>query len=350
MGLAHHNFEVYYFTSNATKTLPLDHVHTIHSFSSIWDQNNKILKIIYYFKGLFRSLRCSKKKKIKILHFHVFHINWLFLFSIVICKILRFKVVVTIHDIATLAGKSLPAFFHKKLIYSIDEIIVHNKSSLREITDLLPKRTYNLIPHGNYLPFVKKVRPQEFTTDFRILFFGQIKKVKGLDILLEALSILKERNIKCKLTIAGKIWKDRFERYQSIIDERKLGELVVTDLNYIPDHAIWDYFNAANLVILPYRKIYQSGVLLMAMSYGRVVLTSDLPAFKEILVANHNGFLFKCGDAASLANKIKEINLRRSILPKIEDQAYEDVSGKFDWKVIGAMTEKVYSKISFPSL
>ncbi len=344
MGLAHNDVEVYFFTSNATKIMNIDKVFTILTFSSIWSQKNKLLKGLTYFKGLLTSLKICKQKNIRMIHLHIFHMDWLFYFSIKLCRLFRFKTVVTIHDITTLAGNTIPTSVAKKLIYRIDNIIVHNTFSLSEIKSLFPQREYNLIPHGNYIPFVKKVNLQTKRNPFKILFFGQIKQVKGLDILLEALYIIKKRDIICELTIAGKLWKDSFEKYENIINEKGLAPFVRANIKYIPDDEIWDYFNDTNLVVLPYKKIYQSGVLLMTMSYGRAVLTSNLPAFTEIIKHNHNGYLFTNGDPISLANTIESI-INCNNIPEVEKAACETVSEIYDWNHIGLLTKNVYCKL-----
>ena len=65
MGLAHNNVEVYFFTSNATKILNTEKVFTIQSFSSVWEQKNKLVKALIYFKGLFKTIKICKQKKLK---------------------------------------------------------------------------------------------------------------------------------------------------------------------------------------------------------------------------------------------------------------------------------------------
>jgi glycosyltransferase involved in cell wall biosynthesis len=341
LGLASNNVVVYFFTSNATEIIKADRVFTIHTFSSVWDQKNKLVKTFIYFKGLFQALKICKQKKIQVLHFHVFHMDWLFFFSVKFSQLFKFKIVVTAHDVTSFAGSTVPAYLQKKLIYSVDKIIVHNTFSLSEIKSFYPKRDYDLIPHGNYIPFVKTVNPQIKRTPFRILFFGQIKKIKGLDILLEALYLLKQRHVNCELTIAGKLWRSTFDEYQNIIDRKELVSSIKSHIRYIPDDEVWSFFNDTNLVVLPYRKIYQSGVLLMAMSYGRVVLASDLPAFTEIIQHNYNGYLFPNGDPVSLANAIEEI-INSNNVDNVERAAYKTVSEIYDWNKIGLQTKNLY--------
>ena len=106
------------------------------------------------------------------------------------------------------------------------------------------------------------------------------------------------------LVIAGKTWEGNFKIYQDIIDRYNLNRFCIVRNKYIPTNDVNHYFAAADLVILPYKRISQSGVLMMAVSYQKAVLTSDLPPFKEVLSNDKTGFLFQSENIDSLADKI----------------------------------------------
>ena len=84
-------------------------------------------------------------------------------------------------------------------------------------------------------------------------------------------------------------------------------ERIVRHIRFIPDEDVGDYYAAADLVVLPYRKIYQSAVLLMALSHGRAVLVSDLPGMTDIVEHGRNGWVFREGDVADLEEKLGEL-------------------------------------------
>jgi glycosyltransferase involved in cell wall biosynthesis len=194
------------------------------------------------------------------------------------------------------------------------------------------------------VPFVKRVERKERQHTFKILFFGQIKKVKGLDVLLRAVAILKQSTSDFELRISGKIWRDDANYYQNIIEESKLAPNVKLDLRFVPDEETFDIFNDACIVVLPYKEIYQSGVLLKAMSFGRAVVCSDLPPFQELVADGKNGFLFRSEDPASLADKLLEIFNNRQMLERIEDEAYKGIVVTHDWNKIGFQTNTLYNK------
>lgn len=344
-GLAKNAVEVFYCTSNSTEKIDHQNVHTLFFFSDIWKQKTKIRKMKKYLAGINKTLKFSKKNGIKVLHFMVFNIDWMLYVTIAISKILGFKVVTTIHDVKSFAGQRMPTLFEKKLLRKIDEAIVHNVYSMQELQKLFKSDHYHAIAHGNYIDFIKKVDDQPKHHCLQLLFFGQIKKVKGLDILLNALGVLKEKGLNLKLIIAGRVWKDDFGNYEQIIEKYNLGGMVEKHLEFIPNDKMWDYFNNANLVILPYREIYQSGVLLMALSFGRAVLTSDIPAFSNAITDKKNGFLFKDDDPESLANRIEYIYNNKHLLNEVEDEGYKYVKTENDWADSAMKIKNIYKSL-----
>jgi glycosyltransferase involved in cell wall biosynthesis len=286
----------------------------------------------------------SSRKGCKIIHLHQFHFTSLFVFNILIARILYKKVILTIHDIESFGTKRLSSLLENYAYKLISAFIVHNKFSFDLLRKKIKDDKISIIQHGNYVPFVKQVERKEMQHPFRLLFFGQIKKVKGLDILLHALSIVKKHTSDFELQIAGRIWLDDFGYYKNIIDSNKLAENVKMDIRFIPDNEIYELFEKASIVVLPYRKIYQSGVLLKSMSFGRAVLCSNLPPFKEVISDGINGFLFESENPESLAIKIMHIFYNQKDLQRIEKFAFDDVVVSYDWNKIGGLTNELYIK------
>ena len=120
-----------------------------------------------------------------------------------------------------------------------------------------------------------------------------IKRVKGLEILLYALKDVIKEHSNVLLVVAGKPWKNDFRIYQRIIDKNNLSEHVLLHTKFIPYEDVEHYYCATDLVVLPYKRIYQSGVLVMSLSYGKPILLSDLPSLKEVVVDMETAFMFK---------------------------------------------------------
>jgi glycosyltransferase involved in cell wall biosynthesis len=172
-----------------------------------------------------------------------------------------------------------------------------------------------------------------------------IKKIKGLDVLLNSLKAIVEKNPDVVLLIAGKVWENDFEIYQKIIDDNNLSDNCILHTRFIPHEDVGHYYCAADMVVLPYKKIYQSGVLMMTLSYERAALVSDLPPLKEVITDNENGFLFKSEDSESLSNRLNEILANREILEKVRVNGTKLITTKYDWHEIGRQTKRAYQTL-----
>ncbi|KFF02447.1 glycosyltransferase family 4 protein [Flavobacterium reichenbachii] len=350
MGLGSHNVKVVLYTSSETKVRNYKNVKTLIYFKKMWS-SNFVLKTFKYLYGHYAAISDIKKRNIVIIHLHFFTFRSIDLLILWYAELNKIKKVVTIHDINSF-DKQAKSFIEKKCFKYIDGIIVHNLSSLNALDEKfnlsIPKI---IIPHGNYLPFINHSHSEYKKTDrFSLLFFGQIKKVKGLDILLSAISILKKRKCNVELTIAGKAWKSDLNEYKKMIEELQIEDTVVTDFRYIPDNEVSDFYHKADLVVLPYKNIYQSGVLLLTLSYGKPVICSDLKPFKEIIEHNENGFLFESQNADDLASKIQEIIADKIQLKNVSDNANNLVRQNYDWIKIGNSTKTFYKLIQSNSV
>ena len=226
-----------------------------------------------------------------------------------------------------------------------NSIIVHNQFSFKELlSKKIKKSKITVIPHGNYLPFVNELNYEPHGEILELLFFGQIKGVKGLDVLLKAIARVVEFNQKIHLTIAGRPLGIDQNYYEKMIKELNISQFVSTNFQYISNEDMENYFKACDLVVLPYKRIYQSGVLLLSMSYGRVSLCSDLEPFADIIEDGKTGYLFQSENVESLKEKILFIAKNKTNLTGIRNNALTILRSKFDWTVIGKQTKSVYEK------
>lgn len=343
-GLGESGCEVYYFTCKQTNRRDYPNVQTKYTFGNIWDQN-RLLKGFYFFWGYFYSFLLARYKGCQCVHLHFFDLELLNNLVLVLAKkFFQFKIIVTIHDVESFKGGTSN---NKKqeILDLIDQIIVHNNFSRNElIAKGAKQQKIHVIPHGNYLSFIEELeyKPNKNSESLELLFFGQIKEVKGLNILLEAIALVVKKNKNIHLTIVGRPWHDNMEKYDRIINKHNLSPYITTRYEFIPYEEVSKYFLETDLVVLPYKRIYQSGVLLLSMSYGRPVLTSDLDPFQEIITHNKTGLLFESENEYDLADQICSIARNSDKLIYIRNNAIETLKSKFDWNDIGEMTKSVY--------
>jgi len=118
-----------------------------------------------------------------------------------------------------------------------------------------------------------------------ILFFGIIRKYKGLDILLEAFADNRLQNQNLKLIVAGEFYEDA-KPYYDLIEKYNLSDSVVLVTKFIPDEKVVDYFCAADIIAQPYKNATQSGVTQIAYHFEKPMLVTNVGGLNEI-VPNH---------------------------------------------------------------
>jgi glycosyltransferase involved in cell wall biosynthesis len=343
-GLGNNETEVLYYTCDKTRVRDFKNVNTILIFQKVWG-TNFVIKVYQYLKGHFLAFRDAKEKGADIVHLHFFTFRIIDCLVLTLAKKMKLTTVATVHDVNAFDREASIAV-EKKCYNLMDGVIVHNISSRKDLEKKNASiKKMAVIPHGNYSPFIKKLSEKHSNEVFTLLFFGQIKQVKGLDILLKAVKLVVDNGHKLKLIIAGKAWKSNLDYYIDMIDNLQIKDMVETDFRYIPDEEVATFYSMANLVVLPYTEIYQSGVLLLSMSYGRTVLCSDLSAFKEIIIDHETGFLFQNKNEQDLANKIIYIIENRTILSNIVENANTLIESQYDWINIGKQTLNFYNSL-----
>jgi glycosyltransferase involved in cell wall biosynthesis len=125
-----------------------------------------------------------------------------------------------------------------------------------------------------------------------LLFFGFIRDYKGLDLLLKAMADkrLKERDI--HLLVAGEFYTDS-KPYFNLIEELEIGERVHMSNDFIPDSKVGDYFNAADLVVQPYKDATQSGVTQIAYHFEKPMVTTNVGGLAEIVPDGRVGYVVR---------------------------------------------------------
>ena len=327
-------------------------------YKRVFGQGNKVFRGVRYIYGTLSAVFDSLKKRSTIAHFHIFSFSLLEYFNIRIFKIFGFGIVSTVHDVEPLdrinGTKSKKKYC--KFLKIIDQIIVHNSFTKAEIikTDPLcnPEKIHVIPPTD--LDFLynedisrseaRKVLGIELPEDSRIvLFFGQIKKTKGLDILIKAFAQLKEKNV--FLVIAGRCWKTDMDKYHSLINSLKIKNKTIIEEKYIKNRDVMRLFKAADVVVLPYIKVYNSSVLLRGMDYGAVNVVSDLSFFTEVIKDGSNGLIFKSGDIKELRSVLSVILNDKKLLKRIGENSRKFVQQNYSFDVTGEKMRSVYDRL-----
>lgn len=197
--------------------------------------------------------------------------------------------------------------FTKYFIKPVDTFITMSEKVKADLAGLTTKKT-TFLSHPLYDNFGHPISKEEackhlnLSTDYRyILFFGFIRKYKGLDILLEAMHDERIRNTNIQLVVAGEYYDDR-KIYEDIVQKHKLQNVhLFTD--FIPDSQVYYYFSAADLVVQPYRNATQSGITQVAYHFEKPMVVTNVGGLPELVPDGKTGYV-AAPDATSIASAI----------------------------------------------
>ncbi|HWW00436.1 MAG TPA: glycosyltransferase family 4 protein [Candidatus Acidoferrum sp.] len=322
----------------------------------------KATRILKYYWRLFRYAATAKPP--------IFHVLWNDRFQLLdrtvvmlYYKLLGRRLVFTAHNVNAGKRDSKDTLLNRlslRIQYRLcDHIFVHTQKMKQELLAefSVPEEKATVIPFGinNTVPTTSLTCGQArevlgLSQGAKVLlFFGRIAPYKGLDYLIAAVSELVKRDENYRLIIAGPIkdCREYWEAIQAGVAYRGSREQIIERIEFIPDEKVEIYFKAADVGILPYTDIFQSGVLFLSYSFGLPVIATDVGSFREDIVEGETGFVCRPRDAADLARAIefyfnselfKNLEVRRSA---IRDYANE----RYSWAEVGEATMKVYVRL-----
>jgi D-inositol-3-phosphate glycosyltransferase len=331
-----------------------------NSNASRW---GKAFRVIRYYVKLIRYAATAKPE--------IFHILWNNKFELfdrtvlmLYYKLLGKKVVFTAHNVN--AGKrDMNDSFANRLSLRIqyrlvDHIFVHTEKMKRELNaDFgVPESKVTVIPFGinNTLPnsaltVAEAKRLLGVNSGQKtLLFFGNIAPYKGLDYLITALAQLIKQGGDYQLIIGGrpKGCEPYWKQLQAAMDKSGVRDRVIEKAEYIPDEEVELYCKAADVLVLPYTHVFQSGVLFLAYSFGLPVIAADVGSLREDVIEGRTGYLFRAKDSDDLVKTLK-MYFSSALYKELENrrQGIRDYANeRYSWAKVGEATRKVYEKLS----
>jgi len=218
------------------------------------------------------------------------------------------------------------------------------------VDDLLsfnPNAVYALHPHPMF-DFGQKVSKEEAKaklglspTDSYMLFFGFIRRYKGLDLLLEAMADGRVKDTNVKLVVAGEYYEDG-AYYENKVKEYGIGDRVAMHTNYIPSDMVRYYFSAADIVVQPYRSATQSGVTQIAYHFDKPMLVTDVGGLSEIVPNGKVGYVVQ-PNAGAIADAISDFYQNKREETFVANTQNE--KKRFQWDSFASAIEGLYKKV-----
>lgn len=351
----------YYDDNQARALVEQGHPTTLYSMPASTDTGAPYAKF-NTFRGIygnspkiFRGLRLLRDLAVLTMHarfaghkiylFQLFKLDIFELFGLGFAKALGMKTIAVIHDVSRLdqatKRSSLAA-----IARTTDVLIVHNSFSEETLRAELKGQPAKIavIPSGNLirqfpqLPTKAEARERLGLRDDQLilLFFGNPRREKGLHVLLQSMTRFRDDD-RLMVVVAGKMKPDEELEYRSFVQDNGIDARVRFDIGHVDDSMVGYYYRMADAITLPYSRIYESGVALMAMSLGRPVITSDLPPLREVVGNDQRGLLFETGNSDALADCIAQVLIDPAQLDTLAANAARYAAHDRDWSVTGRM-------------
>jgi glycosyltransferase involved in cell wall biosynthesis len=248
--------------------------------------------------------------------------------------------VLTAHDILPREPRPGQRAAQRRLYDRFDAVVVHSEHGRSRLTGELgidPAQVH-VIPHGAFAHLAAAAgeeHPPPFQTEKPVvLCFGLMRPYKGIDVLLEAWRGIED----AELWVAG----------MPRMDIAPLRAAAPPGVRFVPrfigDGELPAYFRRADLVVLPYREIDQSGVLFTALAFGRPLLLSDVGGFSE-MADTGAARTVPPGDPAALHRALAELLGDPSALARMGAAARAAAAGPYSWESIGRSTLALYGTL-----
>jgi glycosyltransferase involved in cell wall biosynthesis len=279
-------------------------------------------------------------------------------------KVLGKKIALTAHNVNKEKRDSNDSLLNRltlKIQYRLcDHIFVHTQKMKNELVQdfavaersvtVIRHPINNAFPDTDLTPAESKRRLGIRDEEKTILFFGKIKPYKGVEHLLAAFRQLVVSDGNYRLIIAGEVQKGNQtyldELQQTVTRELDRGRIILKT-HFIPDEETELYLKAADVLVLPYNEIFQSGVLFLAYSFGLPVVATDVGSFREEIVEGTTGYLCRPADPADLAMTIETYfasDLYRNLSTRRQEiKDYADVH--HSWDAVAELTRNTYAEL-----
>jgi len=274
----------------------------------------------------------------------ILHVQWwswflapVYLTTLSIAKMRGKRIIMTIHNVKPHEKSFLKNFLNNSVINLADEYIVHNEDNKEKFVQYAKGKKIYVTAIG--LDIKKTINQKEARKKLNIplnskvlLFFGNIRDYKGIDVLLESFKELSSKNKDLILVVAGQCWE------KSIKEKLKQNNIIYSG-GFISSEDVTNYFSACDLAVYPYKYFDASSAAgADAISYGKPLVITNVGGLPE-LVKDKN-IIAKPSDADSLTKAIiYSLNNKNK---KNLEQDSKRIAKQFSWKDIAQKTREVY--------
>lgn len=223
------------------------------------------------------------------------------------------RCIALVHNMFPHEKNVLDKLFAPYFVHSQDAFVTLSDAVAKDIKSLhsKPQPQVAVSPHPIYDHYGERMSKEEACRQLGLdvkykylLFFGLVRAYKGLDLLLDALAKVKDKQPDIRLLIAGEFYEDE-DKYRQQIKVNGLEDRVIIRNEFIPDGDLRKYFGAADLIVQPYKSATQSGVTQVAFHFEKPMLVTNVGGLGEIVHHGKMGYAVT-PDSQDIAEAIED--------------------------------------------
>lgn len=238
-----------------------------------------------------------------------------------------------------------------------DHIFVHTRRMKNELCEdfgvaesavtVIRHPVNDAFPDTDLTPAIAKVRLGLAEHEKAVLFLGRLRPYKGIEHLIAAFRQLASADGDYRLIIAGAPNKGNegyLDEIRETVERSSNASQILLRAEYIPDGEMELYLKAADVLVLPYKDIFQSGVLFLSYSFGLPVVATDVGSFRDEIIEGETGFVCKPGDPVDIAVTLKkyfESDLYRNLRTR-RSELKNYASRVHSWAAVAELTQEAF--------
>ena len=260
----------------------------------------------------------------------------------------RFTKVICIADNVIPHEKRIgDTFFTKYFIKPIDAFVTMSEKVMNDLKKFETVKPIIQIPHPLYDNFgsaVSRIDARNYLKlpqDSKIiLFFGFIRKYKGLDLLLEAMADIRIKELDIKLLVAGEFYQDS-KPYLDMIDSLGINDSVILHTNFIADEEVKYYCCASDVIVQPYRNATQSGITPLAYHFDKPMIVTNVGGLAKMVLNRETGLIAEPNKNSISEHIIEYFRMgEQHFLPNLQVQ-----KSKLSWNSFSKSLLQMYSEL-----
>jgi len=278
--------------------------------------------------------------------FEVWFVKW--------CRRLGLKVVYTVHNVTRQDApeKGVPLF--RRAYQAADALICHGEQAREELISSfgIPAKRIRVIAHGPLFENGPRASQEESRSILGleqgaplVLCLGVISEYKGIPFLLDAWQKLKQSGTEGRLLIAGAGDQHILTEIRQKVAAEGLADSVRLWLEFIPVEQLPFVYQAADILVYPYKAGTTSGALLTGLNYGKAIVATRLAFFQEHLKDGETGLLVDYGATEALASALRSLIQQPQQRSALAAALNREASRGMGWEEIAHKTRECYEAV-----